>query len=378
MAGEPSGDLLGARLIAALKRHLPDARFEGIAGPEMQAQGCHSLFPIERLSVFGLTDIASRYPELRRIRADLIEHFLSNPPDVFIGVDSPGFNLGVEETLRGAGVRTVHYVSPQVWAWRTWRVRRIRRAVDRILVLLPFEEAFYARHGVKATFVGHPLADEIPLTCDKRQARRALGLPLDGEIVALLPGSRIGELKRHADLFVETAAWLAHRRAGLRFVSPFVNDATREIFKTALARSDCDATITCLRGRSRDAMAAADAVLVASGTATLEAALLQKPMVVTYRVPLLMYYLARLFLHVKMVSLPNNLAGRRVVLELLQHDATAKRCGSAILALLDDPRQAKAETRALAAIHRSLRQNASARAAAAVLDLLGRKGPTSA
>jgi lipid-A-disaccharide synthase len=371
VAGEASGDLLGARLIAALKRHLPDARFEGIAGPEMQAQGCHSLFPLERLSVFGLTDILGRYPELRRIRGGLIAHFLADPPDVYIGVDSPGFNLGVEEALHGAGVRTVHYVSPQVWAWRTWRVRRIRRAVNRILVLFPFEETFYARHGVNATFVGHPLADEIPPDYDKLHYRRELGLPLDRTVVALLPGSRASELRRHAGLFVQTAAWLASRRTGVHFVAPFVNHATRAMFEHALAQEGQGLPVTCLDGRSRDVMAAADAVLLASGTATLEAALLRKPMVVTYRVPWLMYYLVRLFAHVDMYSLPNHLAGRRIVPELMQGDATAGQCGAAIEALLDDPAKAEAEQQALAAIHRDLRRNASERAAAAVMEVLG-------
>ncbi|OGI59163.1 MAG: lipid-A-disaccharide synthase, partial [Candidatus Muproteobacteria bacterium RBG_19FT_COMBO_61_10] len=253
VAGEASGDLLGARLIRALKHHLPDARFEGIGGSEMQAEGCNSLFPMERLSVLGLTEILGRYFELRRLRKQLIAHFLASPPDIFIGVDSPGFNLGVEEQLRHAGIATVHYVSPQVWAWRTWRVRNIRRAVDRILVLFPFEQGFYAKHGVQATFVGHPLADEIHGDDDPLPHRDRLKLDLNRSTVALLPGSRVSELKALADVFVETTQWLNARHPDMQFIIPFVNRRTRVLFEEAIRRHKAwDLPITRFHGHSRE------------------------------------------------------------------------------------------------------------------------------
>lgn len=371
VAGEISGDLLGGRLMRALKRHYPDARFEGIGGPEMQAEGCRSLFPMERLSVLGLTEILGRYLELRRLRRELIEHFLADPPDVFIGVDSPGFNLGIEERLRAAGIPTVHYVSPQVWAWRTWRVNKIRRAVDRILVLFPFEEGFYAKHEVDAIFVGHPLADEIRGDDDPRPHRERLDLDPDRPTVALLPGSRVSELKALADVFVQTAQWLHQRNPSLQFVAPFVNRRTRLLFEEAIKRHEAwDLPVRRFHGHSREAIATADVVLLASGTATLETMLLKRLMVVTYKVSWLSYWLMRVFAHVSLIAMPNNLAGRHLVPELIQHDATPEQLGRTVERYLARPLYAREVLAAFEALGARLRGNASERAAEAVVELL--------
>lgn len=374
VAGEVSGDVLGARLMRALQRRYPGARFEGIGGPEMQAAGLRSLFPLERLSVLGLTEILGRYLELRRIRSQLIDRFLSERPDIFIGVDSPGFNLGMEQRLRAAGIPVVHYVSPQVWAWRTWRVRKIRRAVDRILVMFPFEVGFYARHDVTATFVGHPLADEIRGDDDPRPHRDRLKLDIDRPTVALLPGSRVSELKALADVFVEAASWLHRRHPEIQFIAPFVNRRTRLLFEEAIKRRGAwDLPITRFHGHSRAVMAAADVVLLASGTATLEAMLLRRLMVVTYRVSKISYWLMRAFAHIRLIAMPNNLAGRHLVPELIQDDATAENLGRAVERNLARPlyaREALVEFERLAA---QLRGNASERAADAIAEVLAER-----
>ncbi|MHB8454723.1 MAG: lipid-A-disaccharide synthase [Acidiferrobacterales bacterium] len=374
VAGEVSGDLLGARLMKALKRRLPGIQFEGIGGPEMEALGCRSLFPMERLSVLGLTEVLGRYFELRRVRSRLRRYFLSNPPDLFIGIDSPGFNLGLEHALKRAGIRTMHYVSPQVWAWRSYRVRKIRKSVDRMLALFPFEERFYRDHGVPVEFVGHPLADEIPLRVDIRDARERLKLLPGQTVVALLPGSRVGELRAHADVFVKTALWLHQRHPHMLFVAPFVNRQTRQIFENAIRDNAAwDLPLTRMFGHSRDAVAAADAVLVASGTATLEALLLKRLMVVTYRVSWVSYWLIRVFSHVENYSMPNNLAGRALVPELLQGDAVPEKLGAEIEKQLARGARERATLKAFGEIHKELRRDASEKAADAVLALLGRE-----
>ncbi len=370
VAGEASGDQLGAGLMRELKLRLPGLAFEGIGGPRMQAQGCVSLWDMERLSVIGLEGI-TRLPEVWRIRRRLAAHFLEKRPAVYIGIDAPDFNLAVEARLRAAGITTAHYVSPTVWAWRGYRIHKIHRAVDRMLTLFPFEARYYEERRVPVTFVGHPLADEVPETYDARAVRARLGLPPDGTLVALLPGSRMGELRRHAALFVRTARWLHARHPRLRFVAPFVNMATRAHFEAALIREGAAGLpITRLLDQSRDAIAAADVALLASGTATLEAALLRKPMVVTYRVSRLSEWLIRLFSHVQMYALPNHLAGRRLVPELLQDDAVPEKLGAAVEVYLEHPEQAESVQKTLADMHRALRQNANARAAEAVIGLM--------
>ena len=379
VAGETSGDLLGARLMRALKKHLPEAHFEGIGGLEMQNEGCRSLFPMERLSVLGLTEILGRYLELRLLRKRLLAHFLADPPDLFIGVDSPAFNLDVEENLRRAGIATVHYVSPQVWAWRTWRVRKIRRAVDRILVLFPFEQGFYARHDVDATFVGHPLADEIRGDDDPRPHRDRLKLNLDRPTVALLPGSRTSEVKALAEVFVETALWLHARHPDLQFIIPFVSDRTRLLFEAAIKRHQAwDLPLTRFHGHSREVMAAADVVLLASGTATLEAMLLRRLMVVTYRVSRVSYWLMRAFSHISLYAMPNNLAGRHLVPELLQDEATPSMLGAAVERYLGRPLHAREALKVFEMLGARLRGNASEQAARAILEVLNRRAPATA
>jgi lipid-A-disaccharide synthase len=325
---------------------------------------------MDRLSVIGFEGV-EKYPEILGIRNKLIEHFLSSPPDLFIGVDVPDFNLGLEEKLKAAGIPTVHYVSPTVWAWRGYRIRKIRRAVDHMLTLFPFEASYYRKHHVPVTFVGHPMADEIADRSGMAVMRRTLHLPAKGVVIALLPGSRRSELKRHADLFVKTALWLHKRHANIHFVAPFINPETRAIFEEALYRQGAwFLPVTIVANQSRDAMAAADIVLLASGTATLEAALLKKPMVVTYKMSWLSYLLMQPFLHVKLYALPNILAGRKIVPELMQRDATPEKLGNAVEDFLIHRDKTRSLRTVLADMHRSLRRNADARAAEAVIRLL--------
>lgn len=380
VAGEVSGDILASGLIRELKKKIPDAQFEGIGGPRMQAEGCVLLHSIDALSGMGL-EILERVPEILKMRRALAQRFIENPPDLFIGVDAPDFNLTLEQTLRRAGIRTVHYVSPTVWAWRRWRIHKIRRAVDHMLALFPFEESYYHQHRVPVTFVGHPLADAIPLRQDEVAVRRSLGLPTDRKIVALLPGSRMSELKRHADLFVETALWLHRRYPELHFIAPFASEQTRAAFELALDRRGARALpLHLMLHGSRDAMAAADVVLCASGTVTLEAALIGKPMVVTYRVSWFSYLLIRPLVTVPFYALPNILAGKKLVPEYVQSDATVDNLGRAVAQLLSDTKETNAMRRALKALHRTLRRGADKRAAQVIVKLLSAKSsriPTS-
>ena len=370
MAGETSGDSLGAGLMRELKRRVPDISFEGIGGSQMQALGCRSLYPMERLSIIGF-DAIGKYPEILGMRNELAEHFIARPPDLFIGIDVPDFALGLEEKLKSAGIPTVHYVSPTVWAWRAYRIRKIGRAVDHMLTLFPFEAKLYRRHPVPVTFVGHPLADQIEERYDMRAIRRKLHLPEKATVVALLPGSRMSELERHADLFVKTAMRLYQDRPDMHFVAPFASAETQAYFEKALYRhGGWFLPVTIVSNRSRDAMAAADIVVLASGTATLEAALLRKPMVVTYRVSWLSYLLVRPFLHVDLYALPNILAGREVVPELIQSRATPANLAEAVEYYLAHPDKVKSVRSVLGDIHHSLRQRANVRAAEAVLKLL--------
>jgi lipid-A-disaccharide synthase len=370
VAGEASGDLLGAGLMRALKELLPAVSFEGIGGPLMQAEGCRSLYPMEQLSLIGFESVG-KYPELLGMRQKLAAHFLVNRPDVFIGIDVPDFNLGLEQKLRSACILTVHYVSPTVWAWRSYRIRKIRRAVDHMLTLFPFEAKYYRKHHVPVTFVGHPLADKIADKCDARGMRHKLKIPLEGKTVALLPGSRMSELTRHAELFVKTAIWLHERNKDIQFIAPFVDKETKAVFDDALYRLGAwFLPIKTVVGNSRDTMAASDVILLASGTATLEAALLKKPMVVTYKVSWLSFLLIKLFVHVKLFALPNILAGRKLVPEFMQRDATPEKLGGAVEDYLLHPQKTKSVQTALADIRSSLRCNADTKAAEAVQKLL--------
>lgn len=371
IAGEASGDFLGAGLIRAVRARYPGARFEGIAGPRMIAAGCEALYPMERLSVIGVLATLHRYRELRDVRKRLIRRFVDDPPDLFVGVDAPDFNLSLELALHRAGISTVHYASPQVWAWRKYRLPKIRRAVDMMLTLFPFEEKFFRDRGVKARFVGHPLADIIPDRIDQSAARASLGLAPEGEIVAILPGSRLSEVSLLAEPMVRAARWLAGHRPGVVFVVPLVNDQARDRFESVLSQfGDCP-PMTLLSGGARDAMAAADAVLLASGTASLEALLLKRPMVITYRLGRLSWWIASLVVKVPFAGLPNLLAGRALVPELLQHEAEPQKLGAALLQYLENPTRAAALREEFARIHGVLRNNADERAADAVLEVMG-------
>lgn len=370
LAGESSGDILGAGLMQALLQQHPDLRFTGIGGPLMQAQGLVSRVPMERLSVMGLIEPLKRLPELLRIRRDIVRHFNSDKPNVFIGIDSPDFNLGVERRLHEQGIRTVHYVSPSVWAWRQRRISKIAAAVDLVLTLFPFEADFYLQHKVPVCFVGHPLADDIPLEPNRQQARATLGLNATDTVLALLPGSRQGEVARMGPVFLQTAALLVQQHPGMRFLLPCAN-AERKQQLQDLVPDSLD-SVRLLDGQSRVAMAAADAVLLASGTAALEAMLLKKPMLVCYKMAPLSHALISRMLKVPYFSLPNLLAGELLVEELVQDEVNPENLAGKVQNLLQtDARQQRLSER-YREIHRTLLGGASTKAAKAVLDLLQR------
>lgn len=369
VAGEASGDILGSGLMQALRARHPDIEFIGVGGPRMEAEGLSSYFPMERLSVMGLVEVLGRLPELLRRRKRLIRTLIEARPDVMIGIDAPDFTLGVEYKLRQAGLRTVHYVSPSVWAWRQKRVLKIREACDLMLALFPFEARFYEEHGVPVRFVGHPLANTIPLQADRAAARARLGLPADGQVLALMPGSRGGEVGKLGALFLDTAQRLLVERPGLRFVLPCASAARREQIEQMLQGRE-PLPLTLLDGASHEALAACDAVLIASGTATLEALLYKRPMVVAYRVAGLTYRILKRLVKSLYISLPNLLAGRLLVPELIQDAATPQALAATLSPLLDDGSQ---QVEFFDAIHRALRQDASAQAAEAVLQLVERR-----
>lgn len=373
VAGEASGDILGSHLIIALKKQFGDIQIEGIGGPLMIAQGMRSMFPMERLSVMGLIEPLKRLPELLRIRGALYRHFRDNPPDIFIGVDAPDFTLHLEQKLRKAGVLTAHLVSPSVWAWRRRRIRKIKRAVDLMLCLFPFETQVYRDHGVPVAFVGHPLADEFPLQASPGLARESLGLPATAEVLALLPGSRGGEVRLLAPLFLQTAEKMQRWRPALSFVMPAANDA-RYAELTEILRDYPGLSVRLLRGQSRELMAAADAVLLASGTATLEAMLLKRPMVVAYRMAFFSWMIISRMLTTRFVALPNLLADRMLVPELLQDKATPEAMSAALQLQLGDARERRALNEEYLRIHKALALNFSERAAQAIATLLEKTG----
>jgi lipid-A-disaccharide synthase len=376
VAGEASGDNLGAQLIAALRQRIPQARFAGIAGPRMVAAGCEAWERMESLSVMGLFEIIPHLPRLLRIRRQLIERVLAERPAVYVGVDAKEFNLRIAPRFKEAGIPTVQYVSPQVWAWRQGRVHTIGRAVDLILCLLPFEKPFYDAHSVHAEFVGHPLADQVPMQMSAAEARASLGVPTDGQYVAVLPGSRHGEVSRLSPDFAATVAWLCKQRPQLRFIAALASEATRKVFEAALdhvAAADpaLRERVTLVNGHAQTVMAASDVVLLASGTATLEATLVKRPMVVAYRLGLLTSFLLK---HLKLFKAPffaqpNLLAGRQLVPEFFNADVRADVLGPAVLQQLERAdRDELVQT--FASIHETLRRDASARAADAIVDLL--------
>ncbi len=367
VAGEASGDILGAGLMQALKAQYPQIEFIGIGGPLMQAQGLNSYFPMERLSVMGLVEVLGRLPELLSRRKRLINTLIEAKPDVFIGIDAPDFNLALELKLRQAGIKTVHYVSPSVWAWRQKRVLKIRKACDLMLTLFPFEAQFYQDHQVPVRFVGHPLADTIPHQADRGAARDALNLAHDQPVVALMPGSRGGEVSRLGSLFLDAAVRLRTLRPGIQFVLPCSSPERRAQLEQMLMGRDLP--LTLLNGRSHEALAACDAVLIASGTATLEALLYKRPMVVAYKVAPLTYRILKRLVSSAYFSLPNLLAQRLLVPELIQDAATPEALAQLLAPLLDG---GDVQTEGFDVIHRALRRDASVQAAKAVLQLTGR------
>ncbi|MBX9762923.1 MAG: lipid-A-disaccharide synthase [Pseudomonadaceae bacterium] len=368
VAGEASGDILGAGLMQALKAQYPQIEFIGVGGPLMQAQGLNSYFPMERLSVMGLVEVLGRLPELMSRRKRLISSLIDAKPDVFIGIDAPDFNLTVELKLRQAGIKTVHYVSPSVWAWRQKRVLKIRQACDLMLTLFPFEAQFYTDHQVPVRFVGHPLADIIPQQADRAAAREALNLFQDQPVVALMPGSRGGEVARLGNLFLDAAVRLRTLRPGIQFVLPCSSPERRAQLEQMLVGRDVP--LTLLDGRSHEALAACDAVLIASGTATLEALLFKRPMVVAYKVAPLTYRILKRLVTSAYISLPNLLAERLLVPELIQDAATPEALAQLLAPLLEG---GEVQTEGFDVIHRALRRDASVQAAQAVLDLCGRR-----
>lgn len=389
VAGEASGDTLGAALIDALRARVPDVEVFGMAGPKMVAAGCEPWESSDELGVMGLFEVLAHLPRLLALRGTLIDRFTRERPDVVVGIDVPDFNLGLEKRLKRRGLRTVQYVSPQVWAWRQGRVRTIGRSVDLVLCLLPFETEFYTQHGVHAEFVGHPLADQIPLEVDRAGARRVLGIDSADTVVALLPGSRMGEVEKLGADFIAAAAWMVERKPGIRFVAPMASHRVRVAFEKQLAaarglfargtgralqgaRAGALA-IDVLEGQAQRALAAADGVIVASGTATLETLLSKRPMVVAYRLGALTAFLLKRFGLVKVpyFSQPNLLLGRRRVPEFFQEHVTGAALGDALLKQMESPGEVAELQREFLGVHEVLRRGGAARAADAILEYTG-------
>lgn len=379
VAGETSGDMLGAGLMQAIRQRYPDARFAGVGGPLMLAQGFESITPMERLSVMGFVEPLGRLPELLRLKRDLVELLVSERAAVFIGIDSPGFNLRLEQNLHDAGIKTVHYVSPSVWAWGEGRIKKIARAIDLVLALFPFESDIYQQHGIPVHCVGHSLADRIvpgqDQTLLRQQARASLALPDTVPVLCLMPGSRKDEVQRLAPVFIAAALLCLAQKPDLQFVIPCANERRREQIDGMLTQALADApaalqAFTVIDGRSHEAMQASDLVLLASGTATLEALLLKRPMVVCYRLSALTWALARRLVKIPFISLPNLLAGRELVPELLQDQVTAPIVSAEVLAWLDDPARQDSLYDAFERIHQSIRLDADQQAATAVARLL--------
>jgi len=381
IAGEASGDLLGAALIESLRRRFPQASFCGVAGPRMREAGCEVLADIERLSVMGLVEVLPKLPDILRLRRELVRRLTTRPVDAVIGIDAPDFNLPLERRLHRAGLKTVHLVSPSVWAWRPGRVKPISEAVDLLLCLLPFEPVFYQRHalrnGFRTVFIGHPLAETLAVPMPREQARRELGLPPDTPVLAVLPGSRKGELQSIAGPFAAAVARLAESVPALQFVVPLAKPSMRPLMEAAISSQAASVRWHLVDGGSREAMRAADVVLLASGTATLECLLLDRPMVVAYRVSRITAALLRGFglLKIQRYSLPNLLCERAVVPELIQEQATPEKIASAVHRLLTDAAARDEQIRAFAPVRELLRRDAAARATSAIAELLEQAAP---
>jgi lipid-A-disaccharide synthase len=374
VAGEPSGDMLAARLLSGLRPHLPDARFHGIGGPQMIAQGFESHSPMDQLTVRGLIPVLMRYRELKGVQNALRDQLLAERPAAFIGADFPGFNLGLEEQLKAAGIPTVHYIGPQIWAWRGGRIKKIQRAVSHMLVVFPFEEAIYQQAGVPVSYVGHPLAELIPMTPDEGAARRALGLAEDANVVTIMPGSRMSEIKYNTVAFVQAARLLKIRDRSLKFVVPMAGERQRAYFQQLIAQAGLqDVELLLLEGQSHTAIAAADAVMVASGTASLEVALFKKPMVIAYKMMELEWQILRHFGYQPWIGMPNILAREFLVPELLQHAASAEALAEAMWKQLSDAPHRLRLAQRFTDMHHSLLRNSAAESAAAVLRVIESK-----
>ncbi|MGL9769720.1 MAG: lipid-A-disaccharide synthase [Sodalis sp. (in: enterobacteria)] len=372
VAGEISGDILGARLIRALRTHLPEACFVGVAGPHMQAEGMHAWYDVEELAVMGIVEVLGRLPRLLRIRRDLTRRFTALRPDVFVGIDAPDFTITLEGRLKRRGIRTIHYVSPSIWAWRQKRLFKIARATDNILAFLPFEKAFYDRYNIPCQFVGHTLADAIPLDPDKASARQVLGIAAEARCLVLLPGSRKSEVALLSADFLRAAEQLYTRFPGLEIIVPLVNPARRAQFEHILAAVTPALPVRLLDNQACQAMIAADAALLASGTASLECMLAKCPMVVGYRMKPLTFVLARRLVKTPWVSLPNLLADCDLVKELLQEACQRDRLAAALEPLLDDNDQRTTLLAKFRQLHQQIRCNADKQAAHAVMALINR------
>lgn len=371
VVGEPSGDELGAGLVEALKQQHPNIEIEGIAGPRVMAAGGRAIFPMSRLTVMGISEVLLEYPELASIRNRLKHYFLDNTPDVFIGIDAPDFNLKLEEELRLAGIKTVHYVSPSVWAWRRNRVKQVARSADLLLTLFPFESSFYSDVELDIECVGHPLADSIPVTTDHDVARRELGIPMDRKVVAVMPGSRTNELSRLAKPFIETAATCYERDNNLIFISSLLDDEIRHLFEKQISEIAPHVPFKVFCNRSRDVLQASDAALLASGTITLETMLLNKPMVVAYKLSPFTYHVLRLLISTRWASLPNILAQDTLVPEFFQSDVTASKLAPALHHCLYDVEYRNSLIERFSAMHSAMQLGSSSRAAKSILRLCG-------
>ncbi|MBI4755241.1 MAG: lipid-A-disaccharide synthase [Betaproteobacteria bacterium] len=372
VSGEASGDLLGSHLIRALRSLIPEATFYGIGGPKMAAAGFDARFDAERLAVHGYADALRNFRGIHAIRRALAKELLAQPPDVFVGIDAPDFNLSLERRLKRRGVPTVHYVSPSIWAWRGGRIRKIGQSVGRMLTLFPFEAPIYEKQGIAVSYVGHPLADALPLSPDRASYRKRLGLAAEGRVIALLPGSRGGEIRHLGEIFVATANRLWQRFPGVRFLVPVVSAQTRTEVEAIRARVAMPGLpLTVMYGHSHEAMAAADAVLLASGTAALEAALLGRPMVIAYRMAPSSYQIMKRMAYMPYFGLPNVLAGRFVVPEFIQHEATPENLAQALGNIVDDPVVARRLEIVFRRMHLDLRQDSARRAAEVVLSYVG-------
>jgi lipid-A-disaccharide synthase len=370
VVGETSGDMLGIGLMKALKKHYPDATFEGIGGPLMEAEGFKSFVAMERLAVMGLVEILGRLFELLKVRKKLVQHWQENPPDVFIGIDAPEFNTQLEYKLKRSGIKTVHYVSPSVWAWRPKRIHKIKKSVDLMLTLFPFEAKFYQQHDVPVSFVGHNLADNIPFENNPEDARQVFHIEQGKKVVCLMPGSRGSEVEKLCPVFIQAAELVFKHNPNVRFILPAANEVRKQQIEKLIDDANLVVNIDVIDGDSKTCMQAADVILLASGTATLEGLLLKKPMVVSYIVSPITWMIMRRLLKQDFISLPNLLAGREVVPEIIQEQATADNLANALNERLEDEKVIHQLQETFLFIHKQLKRGADEQAALAIMNLL--------